>query len=243
MSYLTSSLAVFRSVSHRLLGSALSTRVRAGPRRRPARAWLVEPLEGRVVPATITVTSLADAGAGTLRAAIEQANLDTARDTITFAPSVTGTITLSTALPDLSTNMIIAGPGPSALTVARSGADGTPDFRIFTVAAGVEVAISGLTLTGGSEVSVGGIDNSGTLTLTHSTLSGSTATGGGDDHGGGIFNTGTLTLTHSTLSGNAAKDGVGGPGSGGGLANSASGSEATLTTNILGFRLMVIEKP
>ena len=39
--------------------------------------------------ATITVTSLADVGAGTLRAAIEQANLDQAQETITFAPAVT----------------------------------------------------------------------------------------------------------------------------------------------------------
>ena len=61
----------------------------------------------------------------------------------------TGTITLLTALPDLSTDIIVSGPGASALAVARSAAAGTPEFRIFTVTAGAEVTISGLTITGG----------------------------------------------------------------------------------------------
>ena len=101
------------------------------------------------MPATITVLNTDDAGAGSLRAAIEQANLDPAQDTIEFAPAVTGTITLLTALPELSTDIILSGPGASALAVARSAAAGTPEFRIFTVAAGAEVTISGLTITGG----------------------------------------------------------------------------------------------
>jgi hypothetical protein len=62
----------------------------------------IEALEGRVVRATITVMSLGDSGPGTLRAAITQADLDTNPETITFEPSVTGTITLLSALPDLS---------------------------------------------------------------------------------------------------------------------------------------------
>ena len=114
MSRTTPLVDAFRFVSHQLLGWASADHVRARTRRRPAQAWLVEPLEGRIAPATIVVTSLADAGAGTLRAAIQQANLDRAQDTITFAPSVTGTITLTTALPDLSANMVIAGPGLGA---------------------------------------------------------------------------------------------------------------------------------
>src|SRR5262249_41082143 len=145
-------------------------------RRRPApRAWAVEPLEGRVVPATITVTSLGDAGPGTLRAAIAQADQDTAPDTITFAPSVRGTITLLSALPDLEHALTIDGPGAKALTVARSGAAGTPAFRVFNVPAGAQVTISGLTVSGGVEASTllgGGIANAGTLAVSDSTLSG-----------------------------------------------------------------------
>ena len=188
--------------------------VRGVSRHRASRNPGIESLEGRVVPSTIPVTSLADAGPSTLRAAITQANLDTAQDTITFNPSVRGTIALVSALPDLSTAIDIEGPGPSVLTVARSSAPTTPEFRIFTVPAGAVVTISGLTISGGdlsqfSGGSGGGIFNAGTLTLTDSTLSGNTAFIGG--RGGGIFNAGTLTLTDSTLSGNTTLiDGIGG---------------------------------
>jgi len=55
----------------------------------------------------------------------------------------------------------------------------------------------------------GGVHNSGTLTITSSTVSGNSAAGNG--FGGGVFNSGTLTLTSSTVSGNsAAGNGIGG---------------------------------
>ena len=101
------------------------------------------------MPATIRVTSLLDSGAGTLRAAIEQADRAPHHDTITFARSLAGTITLTSALPDLSTDIVISGPGHSVLTVARSSAPGTPAFGVFAVSSGARVAISGLTITGG----------------------------------------------------------------------------------------------
>jgi hypothetical protein len=157
------------------------------------------------LPATIPVTSLADSGPGTLRAAIAQADQDTTPDTITFAPGVTGTITLVSALPDLSHTLTIDGPGPSALTVARSTAPGTPDFGIFTVPTGADVTISGLTISGGLAFSGGGISNAGTLTVADSTISGNQA-----DAGGGIDNAGTLTVTNSTISGNSTFGGFGG---------------------------------
>src|SRR5687768_8208904 len=119
------------------------------PDRRRNRPLHVETLQGRQLLATIVVTNTEDSGVGSLRAALEQANLDPAEDTIEFAPAVTGTITLLTALPELSTDVIVSGPGASALAVARSAAAGTPAFRIFAVEAGAEVAISGLTITGG----------------------------------------------------------------------------------------------
>jgi hypothetical protein len=71
------------------------------------------------------------------------------------------------------------------------------------------VTISALTLTGGyAAYDGGGIDNSGTLTVTNSTISGNSADGNFSD-GGGIFNTGTLTVTNSTISANSADDGGG----------------------------------
>jgi hypothetical protein len=191
-------------------------------RRRPTRNWEIETLEDRVVPATITVTNLGDTGAGTLRAAIEQSNLDTTQDTITFAPSVTGTITLLTALPRLSTNVILAGPGASSLAVARSVASQTPAFRVFTVDGGVDVGISGLSITSGRELSGGGIANAGRLALTNCSVSGNGAQGAG----GGVANTGTLTITKCDMSENMA-------GSGGGIRNAGQMtiSDSTLSGN------------
>lgn len=197
------------------------------------------------MPATIAVANTNDSGAGSLRAAIEQANLDPARDTIALAPSITGTITLSSALPDLSTDLTVDGPGAAVLTVARGDAPGTAAFRIFTVAAGAEVTISGLTITGGrvfggSNSVGGGISNSGTLTVSNSTLSGnSTYRVSGPGSGGGINNSGALTVISSTFSGNSASGFV--PvgrsgferGNGGGIANSGTLtlSNSTLSGN------------
>jgi hypothetical protein len=127
----------------------------------------IEALDDRVVPATITVTRMADTGPGTLRAAIERANLDRANDTITFAfGGGMGGIALETALPELSTNMTIASSDES-LSVFRATPD-SAQFRIFTGATGVEVSISGLSIAAADafETSGGCIENSGTLTLT-----------------------------------------------------------------------------
>ena len=139
---------------------------------------------------TLTVTNTNDAGVGSLRAAIAAADQHPGRDTIDFAPSVTGTITLLSALPDLSTDIVIDGPGPAALSAARSRADGTPNFRIFTVASGAEVSITGVTISGGHEVFGGGILNSGSLTLTDCAVRGNSA----DGTGAGISNFGMLSL-------------------------------------------------
>jgi hypothetical protein len=49
------------------------------------------------VPSTIRVTSLLNAGRGTLRAAIRRANLDSGPDTIKFARTALGTILLTGA--------------------------------------------------------------------------------------------------------------------------------------------------
>ena len=74
----------------------------------------------------------------------------------------------------------------------------------------------------------GGVHNSGTLTITSSTVSGNSAAGNG--FGGGVFNSGTLTLTNTTVSGNSA----GGNARGGGLFNSGVNSgQATLALSLV----------
>src|SRR5262245_33753759 len=90
----------------------------------------VELLEAREVPSTFTVTRLADDTlAGSLRWAITQANAEPGDDTIAF--DVTGTISLTRALPDLSSNIDLQGPGADLLTVRGQGAAG--GYGIFTV--------------------------------------------------------------------------------------------------------------
>jgi hypothetical protein len=205
----------------------------------------VEHLERRELLATLTVTSLGDSGAGTIRAAIQQANLDQTPDVVTFATGLTGTIKLESALPALATSMSLTGPGSSMITLARDSAAGTPAFQILSVDKAATVSVSGLTITGGggsSEVNSaqpvvsagGGILNAGFLTvsgckITKNAIVGATLFNSGFVGGGGIANVGTLTLISSTVSDNATQvvqvDAVKYPlGLGGGIYNSGAAS-------------------
>jgi hypothetical protein len=209
------------------------TRARRNATRPPLRCRLLpqcEPLEGRVVPSTILVTSLLNAGRGTLRAAIQRANLNGHPDTIKFARTALGTILLTNPLPALSTQMVISGWGPSYDTVARSDAPATPDFRIFTVMKGAVVKITGLSIAGGIAREGGGISNAGSLSLVNTNIAHNTALGTssygkskGAGFGGGIENTGKLSIVGSTIGSNSAT-GLGAhygqDGGGGGIHNS-----------------------
>ncbi|MEN3370959.1 MAG: hypothetical protein V7609_3102 [Verrucomicrobiota bacterium] len=173
-----------------------------------------------VVVACLTnpvVTSNADNGAGSLRQAIADACVG---GTIIFDNSqVVSPIILTTAELYINKNLTITGPGANVLTVMRSAAGGTPNFRIFQIDGG-PVAISGLTISNGKVVasltagSGGGIlVNSGTLNIDGVVVSGNnagdTSTGGS---GGGLANIspGTLTVTNSTISGNICVGNAGG---------------------------------
>src|SRR5438309_10112856 len=95
--------------------------------------------------ATVTVTNTRDNLAGSLRQAIQDALPD---DTIVFhlptndpnydAPTKTWTITLSSAELIINKNLQIDG-GNNKIIIQRSGANGTPRFRIFNVSAGTVV--------------------------------------------------------------------------------------------------------
>jgi hypothetical protein len=109
--------------------------------------------QGPVAAATIEVTSLADdGGTGTLREAITAANSTSGDDVITFASSLSGTITLTSALPTISDNLTITGPGESDLTI-----DGDAQFRVFdtTTTNGKTLVLSGMTLRNGQGVDGG----------------------------------------------------------------------------------------
>src|SRR5947207_1887296 len=160
--------------------------------------------------ATLTVNSAADAGGTcpgadcTLRQAISVA---TSGDTINFAAGLT-TITLTSAELLINKNLTISGPGANLLSVQRSAASGTPDFRIFDIAsASINATFSGLKIANGKSSGLGGgIYNTSTSTVNvaNCTLSGNQATIG---FGGGITHNssgGTVNVTNCTLSGNAA---------------------------------------
>lgn len=156
----------------------------------------LESLETRAL-LTTTVTSLADTGAGTLRAAL------TTGGSINFQAGLNGTITLASPLV-VGSNATLDGTGN---TITISGGNTLQDIQVDT---GVTATFTHLTIANGNpgpSVDGGGIRNNGTLTLTDCTLSNNSA---GD--GGGIINYGTLTADGCTFSGNQgdAVVGVGG---------------------------------
>ncbi|MDB5314046.1 MAG: hypothetical protein JWO38_8248 [Gemmataceae bacterium] len=182
----------------------------------------LERLEDRATPATLLVTNLADSGGGSLRDAIDQANLiqptsstssSLILTTIRFAPSLAGqTIDLSTVGDQsigpsaflVRSGLIIEGSGQ---TITRSPTAG--DFRLFAVT-GV-LAIENLTLSNGSAVGgAGGMGGGGAAGL-----------------GGAVYNRGTFFAINSTLTGNRAVGGVNfnpANGGGGGLGGPGDGS-------------------
>jgi len=140
---------------------------------------------------TIGVNCSADSGA--LASALASANEG---DTLAIEGTCKGTF-------EIDQSLTLAGSADATL-------DGQGGGTVLTVDAAKTVGVSDLTIKNGNGSSAGGILNSGTLTLTNSTVSGNNATPGTSPNfgGGGIVNQGgSLTLTNSTVSGNSASVG------------------------------------
>jgi CSLREA domain-containing protein len=190
-------------------------------------------------------------GSGTsLREAIHYANIHPGPDVITFDPTVFATpqsITLTLGELAITDSVTITGP---AVPLAISGNHASGIFQIDdgNSAISIDVELTGLTLTDGSAVLGGAIDNLENLTLSNCVFAGNVAMdqGGGLDnfgsatlqactissnsaivqdvgYGGGIFNHGVMTVTDCTLSGNSAG------GLGGGIFNGDLNGDITLT--------------
>lgn len=183
----------------------------------------------------------------TLRAAIQASNDNAGDDGIQIdipasdpgcdAATARCTISLQHALPDLSTNVSISGPGADRLTVRRS--DSAAGFRIFNVTTTGAVTLSGMTVSNGRALGGlhgGGIHNAstGTVNVQQCAVTDNEATEGG---GIGNFSAGTVNVSQSLLSNNVAR---GAPstccstGAGGGLSNTSSGSVNVVNSTIAG---------
>jgi Calx-beta domain len=185
-----------------------------------------------------------DSGPGSLRQLIADA-ADGAVIDLDCASAATVTLTSDEIL--INKSLTINGPGPSLLTVQRSSAQGTPNFRVFEVSAGKTVNLSAMTVSNGEAAAGGGLLNNngtvnvtnvvvsnnsgvqgcgvfsqGTLTVTNSTFSGNATFPNGGE-GGGLFNGGTLTVTNSTFTNGSATKG-------GGLFNNGGTASVTAST-------------
>ena len=155
----------------------------------------------------ITVTSIADNGTGSLRAAIAQAQ---SGDTIQFASSLANqTITLTSGELDIAVgkNLIVDGAGASGLTISGNNAS-----RIFhlesTSVNPTSLTIKNLTLANGYTNEFGGAirtEHQGQLTVENTQFNNNVASLGG----GAIFGAyqGTVTVSGSEFDSNTATAG------------------------------------
>jgi hypothetical protein len=183
----------------------------------------LESLEDRLAPASFVVTTVADTGAGSLRAAVDAANAAGGANTITFSgAAVGGTITLAAndtnspfafgptclviGTTTVADNLTIIGDPVAGVTISGGGVK-----RIFGVLGNdlpttpvSSLTVQNVTLTGG--VATGGAGGGST------TVSQEFGGGGGAGMGGAIFvgKGATLNVISSTLTGNSATGGAGG---------------------------------
>ena len=152
----------------------------------------------------------------TLRGAVNAANGNVEADTINIPATITS-IVLTTALPTVTTVMVIIGPGADTCTISSS--DGTFG-QLVNVDTGGDLDLSGVTISNGNgslDVSTlsgsnlnygGGVYlNGGEAALDRCTISGNKGYFGGGVYAGGSS---SLYLSNSTLSDNQAKQWGGG---------------------------------
>ena len=170
-----------------------------------------------IIPATLTgsaqqstsyvVTNTNDAGAGSLHAAIVEANDANTPVIITFRLPASSVISLTSgglAINGANTNLITIDGGSKGVAI-----DTNNKSRVFTIAGKKIITlqnlrlINGNTVDGASSNGIGGgaVLNNGTLTVDNCTLSNNQSS-----WGGGIFNdvNGTVAIYDTTLSDNSA---------------------------------------
>jgi hypothetical protein len=161
---------------------------------------------------TIKVTSLADTGPHTLRAAITEADADTAdtspskADLITFSSGLSGSIDLQSPLPKITDSIDIHGPGARRITVNGKSVPKYTDSLLVDDTAGSEVAVVGLSFVNSSQHIGAFISTLGSkpdpVTLK---LAGDSFSHGEAENGGALYAAYTaLTVDDCTLAHNSA---------------------------------------
>lgn len=183
----------------------------------PDEATFTVQLTGDVLPlALLTVSSNADTGPGSLRAALAQATAVGGSRQLLLAPALNGaSITLQSQLTvgsglDLTLD---ASALPAGLTVRGNTSLGSASPRHFHVAAGGRLQLTGLTLTdgrGSGDTQGGSVRNDGQLTLTRCTLTSNRClVTGQETAGGAVANNGQLQMSLCRVNGNIANYGAG----------------------------------
>lgn len=165
----------------------------------------------QAAPMTFLADTLSDnpADGYTLREALNDANLAPGADVITFAPELSGTLTLTGGQLDVTDDLTIRGH--EDLSIAISGNDSTRIIHSFFP--GVSLTVEDLVLTDGRAAALGGAISFGQgddLMVDNVDIIGNTTASKG---GGGVSVTdvnGTVTILDSHFEGNTATGGHGG---------------------------------
>jgi hypothetical protein len=100
-----------------------------------------------IAQSEVLVSSLGDDNSeGTLRWAIHTANADANINAINFIDGLTGTLRLTSDLPNITNDLTITGPGADTVTISGEGS-----YNMFAVNAGFSLGISGLTFTNSAD--------------------------------------------------------------------------------------------
>jgi trimeric autotransporter adhesin len=169
-------------------------------------------VDGTTTSVANLVASKGADGRISLREAIIATNNTAGQDTI-FLPAGSYALTrtgsgenlASTGDLDILQSLTLIGAGASSTIVTATGLGD----RVFEIAGtGTSAYLSGITVTGGSGSSGGGIleNSSTTLTLWDSVIANNSTTG---TTGGGLYTSGTTFLNNVTVSGNSGASGAG----------------------------------
>lgn len=176
------------------------------------------------------VSNLNDSGIGSLRQAISDANANPGDDTIQVQSGIIGTIVVASEL-TISSNIGFTGPGAEIFSIS-----GNSQTRVFNIASGSTVSISGVMVTRGRAqlgTCGGGILNAGDVTLTSVRVDNNSIPSN-EGCGLGMANVGTMIVHTSTISNNTSIPTIGPVVQGGGVFNSGTLSinRSTISGNV-----------